>query len=199
MLIAKLFLLSSLFFNYSFRTPTYIDKNIYDYEYRLGCEGVINNHDNISYLLLGLYEREEGIKGFGHNVEFELKDNIKIEDNQHPCFYSFSSYYRKVNDFSLQSFDISVRTTKHVRLGISVAGDWRYNGELMFYGAYVNGWLKAVIRTDMDTFIKDFRLKKELKVKGNIYLEPQLIYKSINSNKDYQGNLLLKYKFKIKE
>jgi len=51
----------------------------------------------------------------------------------------------------------------------------------------------------MDTFIKDFRLKKELKVKGNIYLEPQLIYKSINSNKDYQGNLLLKYKFKIKE
>lgn len=196
MLLAKLFLLSSLFFSYSVRTPATIDQNIYDYEYRLGCEGNINNYSNISYYLDGLYEREEGIKGSGHDIDIKIKDNVGIKDNPYPAIWHLSSYYRQVTDFSIQTLDAGIKIAPVWIIGVSIAGDISARMNLMFYGGYDNGWIEANLRSDNNTTIKDLRLKKEWKVKGSMFVEPQLVWKSINADKDYQGKLLFKFKFK---
>jgi len=190
MLILKALLISSIFFSYSFRKPVIDLPTIpYDYEFRIGAEG---GDKLIKFDIKFLYEREIGLYGYGHDIDAEIISLIKLK-KCYNSLHKFSSYIRNVKDFRVTSYDyiVEIMPSFYVGPGLTL------NDKELFCTAYLGykyGILDASLRVGLNNIVKDIKIQKEYKVAEKTYIVPCLRYKAINSQEDYQGKLLLKYK-----
>ena len=196
MLLFKTLLISTLLFSYSARNPAY-EQLPDDYEVAAGMTFTVPRIPKLTTSLYFLYEREIGVKGNGHEIDMSYMSYLS--KSKHPIdadiTYKFKSYYREVNNFSIQTLDTVIKITDHIDAGATIASQSLKDYYLMAYAGYEIDWLKIVFRFNNNNIIKDFYLGKEYHAKGDLYIEPFIKYISINRKKDWQAKILLKLKF----
>ena len=199
MLIGKLLLITTLFGSVSFRTPA-INNCPTDYEIAIGSEGQLDPgkyQPKINYSFQVLHEREVGIYGMGHDIEFHYtkKDRFisKLMKRKIAHYREFSSYYRQVKDMSLQAIDTGYGNN-YFMIGYTVAFDSFRDGQIMYYNRIQLDWLTASLRVNPHKTIIECKAEKDFDVGKNLYLTPLIKYINIDSNVDMQAKIILKYK-----
>jgi hypothetical protein len=195
-------LITSILLSYSIRTPI-IDTLPLDYELRAGIDWQIDKSKyNIKSSMRGLYEREIGIHGWGHDfyLSYEKPDKIlkKLFNFDLKYKRQFTSYDRQVKNMNLQTVDTGyvVGQNEWLRMGYSITFEELSETNMMYYLQIGTEWLNAELRLNHNKSINTIRLQPIIPFKNNFFLKPLFRYLDIDGKKDYWGKLEIGYKFK---
>jgi len=187
--------------SYSVRTPV-VDNLPLDYEIRAGIDWKAQDSKyNVKGSMCGLYEREIGIHGWGHdfNLTYEKEDKwlAKIFNNRFYYRRQFTSYDRQVKDMNAQTIDTGYRIAKDIewfKIGYTVAFDHFDKGEIMYYNYIKVKWLEFELRINNNKVINTLLVSTEIPLKSKLYLRPYCKYLKIEDKEDWWVKSSLVYR-----
>lgn len=192
MIIFKVLFITSLCLGQASRPA--VNTDIFDYELSASINAKMVEHLNEGKLYTRvLFEREEGRRGTGHDIEFSFKTK-DILFNKVDCRRSVSSYHRAVKDISLQTVDCAYYVLKPLMLGYSLGFTSLSDMALFGYGVIDFTFLTYQIRINPSNTIHKIRLYYNKK--GN-KIEPFIRFDYLNTGdtKDWRQEIGICFKF----
>lgn len=193
----KIFIITNLICSFAIRSP--IKSNIpFDYEIRAGFESKIESKYKINQKFILLYEREEGIKGFGHELCFDYtkKDIFLNKILKNDIFYNrkFESFERRVKKISIQTLDTGYIINKWYKLGYSIGWTYWENPTLLLYNVINFKGFIFELRISPKKVINTLKIWHKFSITDKTYLKQSFEFRQVNSQKYYFGKTEFGYK-----
>ena len=195
MILIKTLIITSILCSFSVRSP--VRDVPFDYELRSGLEYKIDKY-SIKSKILFLYEREEGISGFGSElwVIYEKKDKYISDLLNIEVYYKrkFESFERSVNKISMQAIDTGYIINDWLDIGYSIGWNYWKNPILLIYFMLNFDWLKLETRIGLKKRIITLKIWNKIQILDKIFFIPKLEIRNDGLKKYYFSKLEMSYK-----
>jgi len=169
----------AILFSLSARNPM-IDTAPFDYEARIGIRGS-------NYNVICLYERENGIYGYGDDISY-----IRKFKTLHTSHIKFTSYVRETKEMNTKTVDI-YNKYENIEYGVSLALSGLEKLDFMGYVGYKTRHITADLRMNFDRIISNLLLEYRIPIQKHISLHPFLKYHKNNDKTDWQAKVEIEY------
>lgn len=196
MILFNSIIIISMLCSFAVRTPTFEDY-LYDYEIRAGFKWELKEHKLKSGIMF-LYEREDNVYGFGHNVwlNYNKRDSVisTILKKEVTYYRNIESFERQVYDFSVQTIDTGYNLNDWFLIGYSISLESFDNFNVLYYNRIDLNWCCLEFRYNFHKMINTIKLFPVIKFAEKISMRPYFEMRQVDDKKYFFGKIEFEYK-----